>query len=251
MRCDEAQFLLHALLDRELDAGHSSEVEVHLADCPRCTAQLHAYRDLRQMMLSAELRFVAPPRLRHRIDNALPTSRAPNRRTLLQGFALGAAASAIAASGMVVVIQRADWDQRILDEIISAHLRSLQVGHLTDVQTSDQHTVKPWFNGKLDAAPPVFDLATQGFTLLGGRLDYIDGRAIASIVYQRRAHVINLFIAPVAKPERTPGLVSERGFNIWRWTEQGLSFWAVSDINADELQEFGNRLEAAILSGKT
>jgi anti-sigma factor RsiW len=115
------------------------------------------------------------------------------------------------------------------------------------VQTSNQHTVKPWFNGKVDVAPPVVDLTAQGFTLVGGRLDYIDGKAVASIVYRRRTHVINLFVAQgAAADHRGAKLEKVQGFNIRRWNAQGLEFWAVSDIDAEELQEFGSKLEAAL-----
>jgi anti-sigma factor RsiW len=132
----------------------------------------------------------------------------------------------------------------MLGDVVSAHLRSLQADHLIDVQSSDQHTVKPWFNGRLDVSPPVIDLTAQGFTLLGGRLDYIDGRAVATIVYRRRVHVINLFVTPStgagAKVERV------QGFNVRRWTWSDLDFWAISDIGADELQEFGEKFETAL-----
>jgi anti-sigma factor RsiW len=144
---------------------------------------------------------------------------------------------------------RKEEDQRILGDVVSAHLRSLQGDHLIDVASSDQHTVKPWFNGRLDVAPPVIDLTAQGFTLIGGRLDYIDGRPVAAIVYKRRAHVINLFVAPVMGPERRATIEQVQGFNIWRWTRSDLGFWAVSDINAEELQEFGEKFEAVVRSG--
>jgi anti-sigma factor RsiW len=127
---------------------------------------------------------------------------------------------------------------------VSAHLRSLQADHLTDVKSSDQHTVKPWFNGRLDVSPPVIDLTAQGFTLLGGRLDYIDGRAVATVVYQRRSHVINVFVTQSsgagAKFERV------QGFNIRRWSWSDLDFWAISDIDADELREFEQKFETAL-----
>ena len=163
---------------------------------------------------------------------------------------MGSMVSAAAAATVMFAIVRTDQDQRLFSEVISAHLRSLQAEHLTDVETSDQHTVKPWFNGKLDVAPPVVDLTAQGFTLLGGRLDYINGAGVAAIVYRRRRHVINLFVAPGAGAEdRGAKTEPVQGFNIRRWTEQGLNFWAVSDINAGELQEFGQKFEAALRPG--
>src|SRR6266404_1816622 len=177
-------------------------------------------------------RYSAPAALRQRIEAALPQPKAaPNRRAVLRGFAMGSAVSAMAATGLVAIVLRQDDVERIQSEVVSAHLRSLQAGHLTDVVSTDQHTVKPWFNGKLDVAPPVIDLTAQGFTLIGGRLDYVDTRPIGAIVYRRRAHVINLFVAQTANTERRSAH-SEiiQGFSIRRWSDRGLNFWAVSDI---------------------
>jgi anti-sigma factor RsiW len=246
MTCDEAKILLDAFLDGELDAGHSREVEAHVASCPRCSAQLRGDRALREALSAPELRFAAPVGLRRRINAALPEKYAPSRRTLLRGFAMGTALSGIAATGAAVIVFRADEEQRILDEVVTAHLRSLQMAHLIDVESSDQHTVKPWFSGKLDVAPPVVDLTAQGFKLLGGRLDYVNGRTVASIVYQRRAHVINLFVAPTASSERSAKIETVHGFNIRYWSEEGLNFWAVSDIGVDELREFGTKFDVAL-----
>jgi len=165
---------------------------------------------------------------------------------VLRGFALGSAVSAMAATGLVAIVLRNDDEQRIESEIVSAHLRSLQAGHLTDVVSSDQHTVKPWFNGRLDVAPPVIDLTAQGFALIGGRLDFVDGRALGAVVYRRRAHIINLFVAQTASTEhRAAKIDSVQGFNIRRWSDRGLNYWAISDIGADELSEFGEKFEAA------
>jgi anti-sigma factor RsiW len=250
MTCDEAEILLHALIDGELDAGHAREVEDHIATCPRCAAQLQAYRDMSKAVAGANLRYAAPPELRRRIEAALPQARVPNRRGVLRGFAMGSAISAIAATGLFAVILRNDDEQRIQSEVVSAHLRSLQAGHLTDVLSTDQHTVKPWFNGKLDVAPPVVDLTAQGFTLIGGRLDYVDTRPIGAIVYRRRSHVINLFVAQTASTERRAAKIEAlQGFNIRRWSERGLNYWAVSDLAADELAEFGEKFEGAMRSG--
>ncbi len=254
MTCDEAEILLHALIDGELDAGHAREVETHIAGCPRCAAQLAAFRDMRAAMADVRLNFTASPSLRRRIDTALPQPalRDPSRRALLKGFGLGTAVSAAAAAGVVAMLFRADEQQRVLGDVVSAHLRSLQAEHLIDVQSSDQHTVKPWFNGRLDIAPPVVDLTAQGFTLIGGRLDYIDGKPVAAIVYRRRIHVINLFVMPAGTPDlRGPRTEVVQGFNIRRWNEPGFALLAISDLNAEELQEFSEKFERALHTNGT
>jgi anti-sigma factor RsiW len=248
MTCAEAEIVLHALLDGELDAGHAHDVEAHVGNCPRCATQLRAYREMQHAMLAAPLRFTAPTSLRRRIERALPSAppRVASRRSMLKGFAMGTALSAAIAASLVIGVIRTDQDQRVLGDVFSAHVRSLQADHLTDVQTSDQHTVKPWFNGKVDVAPPVVDLTAQGFRLIGGRLDYLDGKAVASIVYRRRMHVINLFIAQAAPSEPQGRKIDKiQGFNIRRWNAQGFEFWAVSDIDAAELQEFVEKFDAA------
>jgi anti-sigma factor RsiW len=260
MTCDEAEILLHALIDGELDAGHARDVENHIAGCPSCTGQLKIYREMSQAIAGAGVRYTAPAELRRRIEASLPQTQtqpqtqpqtlAPNRRSVLRGFAMGSAVSAIAATGLFAIVLRHDDEQLITSEIVSAHLRSLQAGHLTDVISTDQHTVKPWFNGRLDVSPPVIDLTAQGFTLIGGRLDYIDARAIGAIVYRRRQHIINLFVAQTASTESRPAKTETiQGFNIRRWSDRGLNYWAVSDIGADELAEFSDKFEAATKTG--
>lgn len=248
MTCDEAEILIHALIDGELDAGHAREVEAHVAECPRCAAALAAYRRMSQAIADADLRYAAPESLRQRIFAPAPktTPTPPSRRAVVRGFALGSAVSALAATGLVAIMLRNDDEQRIISGIVSAHLRSLQAGHLTDVLSTDQHTVKPWFNGKIDVAPPVIDLTAQGFTLIGGRLDYIDARPIGAVVYRRRQHIINLFVAQTASMERrAPRTDMFQGYNVRYWSDRGLNFWAVSDIGADELAEFSEKFEAA------
>ena len=250
MTCDEAEILLHALIDGELDAGNTRAVEDHIAGCPRCAAQLRDYREMSKMIAGADVRYKAPLELRRRIEASLPQpAHVPSRRAVLRGFAMGSAVSALAATGLVAIVLRSDDEARIQSEVVSAHLRSLQAGHLTDVISTDQHTVKPWFNGKLDVAPPVVDLTAQGFTLIGGRLDYVDARPIGAIVYRRRAHVINLFVAQTASTERRAAKTETlQGFNIRRWSDRGLNYWAVSDLAADELAEFGEKFETAMRS---
>jgi anti-sigma factor RsiW len=243
MTCDEAEILLHALVDGELDAGHAREVEAHLATCAKCAAAARDYREMKKMMADSGLRYTAPSELRRRIEASLPHAEVPTRRAVLRGFALGSAVSAMAATGLFAVILRSGDEARLQTEFVSAHLRSLQANHLTDVVSTDQHTVKPWFNGRLDVAPPVVDLSSQGFTLVGGRLDYIDGRPVGALIYRRRQHVINLFVAQGANAETRAETV--QGFNVHRWSERGLNYWAVSDLAKDELANFCEKFEAA------
>ncbi len=265
MTCDEAEILLHALIDGELDAGHARDVETHVAACPACAEKLKAFRAMRQSFAQAPLKEAAPAHLRNRIEAALAvpaaTVTAPRHtwfasmraswreswKNFFGGFAVGTALSAAVAASLVIAVVRNDQNQQIASDVVSAHLRSLQAGHLTDVETSDQHTVKPWFNGRLDVAPPVIDLTAQGFTLIGGRLDYINGQPVASIVYRRRKHVINLFVAQQLGTA-VHGVKDEsvQGFNIRHWREGGLDLWAVSDIDAGELDEFGQKFTAAL-----
>ncbi len=261
MTCDEAEILLHALIDSELDAGHARDVETHVAACPACAEKLRAFRAMHESFMQAPLKEAAPAHLRNRIEAALAvpaaTISAPRQSWLASaraswknffgGFAVGTALSAAVAASLVIAVVRNDQNQQIASDVVSAHLRSLQAGHLTDVETSDQHTVKPWFNGKLDVAPPVIDLTAQGFTLIGGRLDYINGQPVASIVYRRRKHVINLFVAQQLGAA-VHGVKDEivQGFNIRHWSESGLDLWAVSDIDAGELDEFGQKFTAAL-----
>ncbi|HEY0851529.1 MAG TPA: anti-sigma factor [Bradyrhizobium sp.] len=246
MTCDEAEILLHALIDSELDASHAREVEAHLATCAKCSAAARDYREMKKAIAQGGLRYKAPPELRRRIEASLPQAQAPTRRTLLKGFAMGSAVSAIAASGLFAIVLRGDDEERLQTAFVSAHLRSLQAGHLTDVVSTDQHTVKPWFNGRLDVSPPVIDLGPQGFALIGGRLDYVDGRPVGAVIYRRRQHVINLFVAQGASSEpRAATMETVQGFNIRHWSERGLDYWAVSDLATDELANFGDRFEAA------
>jgi anti-sigma factor RsiW len=255
MICENSEILLNALIDGELDAGHVRDVEKHVAACSACAEQLTEFREIHDAVSAAGLKMVAPADLRSRIEKALPSARIialrkffqPSRRAFFGGFAVGTALSAALAASLVLTVVGTDQQQTIANEVVSAHIRSLQAGHLIDVETSDQHTVKPWFNGKLDVAPPVVDLTAQGFMLLGGRLDYIDGESVASVVYQRRKHIINLFVAQrLGVSHASTSIESIQGYNVRHWSEAGLDFWAVSDIAPDELNEFGQKMVAAL-----
>jgi anti-sigma factor RsiW len=257
MRCDESDVMLHALIDGELDAGHARDVEAHVAGCAGCGEKFAAFRTMHEVMSAAPLKETAPAHLRNRIEALMgtPASRVvsirqfmqPTRRSFFGGFAIGSALSAAVAASLVFTVIRRDQAETIADEVVSAHIRSLQAGHLMDVETSDRHTVKPWFNGRVDVAPPVVDLTAESFTLLGGRLDYIDSEPVAVIVYQRRKHVINLFVAQHlgARHARTIAK-SIQGYNVRHWSQDGLDLWAVSDLAGDELDEFVQKIATAL-----
>ena len=257
MNCAECEILLHALIDDELDAGHARDVEAHVASCSACAEKLQAFRAMRSAMARAKLKDTASVALRARIEATLPSPSPqiiaprqflrPSRRSFFGGFGAGVVVSGALAASLMLTVFRIDPEQIIGNEAVSAHLRSLQAGHLTDVETSEQHTVKPWFNGKLDVAPPVVDLTAQGFTLIGGRLDELGGETVAAIVYRRRQHIINLFVSRRQEGERRGEFGETRhGFNVRHWTEDGLDYWAVSDINAGELDEFCQKFKAAL-----
>lgn len=252
--CDDMKVLLHGHLDGELDAANAFQVEDHLRTCPVCAGEYRHLTELRTILRRDELQYRAPAALRVRILGAIepapepPVASIPVRwwRRLWQGQHLGLPAAAFAAGlAMVMVVPRQSPD--LEHELVSEHVRSLMANHLTDVMTSDQHTVKPWFDGRLDFAPPVVDLASEGFALTGGRLDYIAGRAVAALVYKRREHVINLFIWPAG----TSGIGADRvqssvanGYNTLHWSGNGMTFWALSDLNPAELQEFMRRFQS-------
>jgi len=258
MNCQEMNRLIHAYIDGELDLVRSLEVEQHLEHCPSCALMLKNHQRLRSTMTSGSLYYNSPPGLQKRVQSAVRKT-VKSERTLWArewgwlGAGLSLAAAAILLALILVpAFMRRSSDDLLAQETVSAHVRSLMASHLTDVSSSDQHTVKPWFNGKLDIAPPVLDLTAQGFTLIGGRLDYVDEKAAASIVYRRRKHVINLFVTQATDSEYRPAkLNTVQGYNVLRWRAQGLEFFAISDLNAEELKEFGDKFAAGFNRGTT
>ncbi len=244
MSCGELGELIHGYLDAEFDLTRSLEIERHLNNCPACAQAYAEHLSLRRAIAGNTLYFEAPKSLKSRVRSAVrQAGRAeagPRRlvwRWKFLWIPLGAAATALFV--FFTFLSRPATETQIAQEAVSAHLRSLLPGHLVDVLSSDQHTVKPWFNGKLDFSPPVRDLAAQGFPLVGGRLDYVGNRPVAAVVYQRRKHLINLFIWPSTHPAGTgeKSLV-ENGYNLIPWNQSGMSCWAVSDLNVTELWQF-------------
>ena len=235
--CADQELLLGGLIDNELDAANIAMVEAHVARCEDCRQELERLQAVRNLLRTDGVRHFAPVELSQRIA-ALPelaASRAANYNRLLRWLGPGLA-GALAASLAMVTLLPPGADSVVDQEIVSSHVRSLQPGHLTDVQTTNQHIVKPWFNGRIDFSPPVPELADQGFPLAGGRLDSIDGRTVAAIVYHRRLHTVNLFVWPA----RNGGdrAFMKDGFGVTEWSRNGLRFAAVSDIPAAELRQF-------------
>jgi anti-sigma factor RsiW len=248
VNCKETQNLLHAYSDGELDLVRNLDVEQHLRECDGCSQAYRSLQALRSAVRSSALRFDAPPRLRRNLRRALREAGRPERPPRSIPWRLAPAFGALVLCalvvwGMVHGFPGPSGRSLVAQEVLASHLRSLMAQHLTDVLSSDQHTVKPWFNGKLDFSPPVQDLAKEGFPLAGGRLDYLDGQPVAALVYHRRQHVINLFIWPAAAGAAPgPAQVTERGYHLLHWTGGGMTFWAVSDLNPAELREFAARL---------
>ena len=273
MNCEEAIKLMDGYLDGELDPITNQAIEEHLRDCHNCNQAYETHRSLILAMGNATPYYKAPAGLRERIQASLreeiaerptrdlapdaqpPFSRKrPESRTLLLGTPwnwLGLAAAiilaAIIAFNFLPQRQRPETDQFLATQLIASHVRSLMADHLTDVGSSDQHTVKPWLDQKLDFAPPVVDLSSTGFPLVGGRLDYLDNHPVAALVYQRRKHFINLFVWPVAdKAAKATTEMTRQGYQMLHWVDPDFNYWAVSDVNEKELQEFKQLFERQI-----
>jgi len=270
MNCEEATKLMDGYLDGELDPITSQTIEEHLRGCSTCEQTYKANSALIRAMERATPYYKAPAQLRERIQSSLREEiaepparkvvrdsqvlfrrRQPELRTILLGtpwnwLALAAAIifAAIIALNLVPRLQRPGADQFLATQLIAGHVRSLMANHLADVASSDQHTVKPWLDAKLDFAPAVVDLSSEGFPLIGGRLDYLDNRPVAALIYQRRKHFINLFVWP-AGPDtsRTPKAISRQGYQLLHWADSDFTYWAVSDVNEKDLQTFKQLFE--------
>ena len=276
MNCEEATKLMDGYLDGELDPITNQAIEQHLRECRNCDQAYKTHGSLIRAIGNATPYYKAPAALRERIQSSLREEIAerpmqnvvrdarqlfrrkqPELRTSLWGTpwnwlglaGLGLAAAIIFAAiitlNSVPRLQRPGADQFLATQLIASHVRSLMANHLTDVASSDQHTVKPWLDAKLDFAPPVVDLASEGFPLVGGRLDYLDNRPAAALVYQRRKHFINLFVWPGEAGAARPTMaMSHQGYQLVYWADPDFNYWAVSDVNANDLQTFKQQFEA-------
>jgi mycothiol system anti-sigma-R factor len=270
MNCEEATKLMDGYLDGEMDPMTSQEIEQHLRECHNCEQAYEAHTALAHAISRGAPYYKAPAELRQRIQSSLRdavgvsasrsaarenhpllTSRRAERRLVLpeipwNWLALAAAIilAAIIASSLLPRLRPPSSDQFLATQLIASHVRSLMADHLTDVASSDQHTVKPWLDTKLDFAPPVVDLASEGFPLIGGRLDYLDNRPVAALVYQRRKHFINLFVWPAASDAaKAPQTITRQGYQLLHWADPDFNYWAVSDVNANDLQTFKQQFE--------
>ena len=253
MHCADAKQAIEQYQDGELDPVRGDAVREHLATCPACAKAAEQLGNLRLAIRDGATYFTAPDALRRRV--AVHASRSPiaalKRRIELPlwGFAgVAAVAMALAVSVTVAVVLPQGMDT-LSREVVSNHVRSLMVDHLADVATSDQHTVKPWFAGKLDFSPPVEDLSAAGYPLVGGRLDYLDGKTVAALVYQRHQHRINLFVWPAATAATAERTATINGYNMISWGQDGLRLWAVSDLNAKELETLVQLLQGTKRAG--
>ena len=237
----EAQ--LDAYLDGELAAPDAAELEQHLRTCPACSRLERRRRALSAAVRGAMPRFQASDTLRARVRAAVRTDTQTARPPAYwRPLAVAASLAVVAVGSWRLALRRAAADD-ITNQVLASHVRSLMPGHLTDVQSSDQHTVKPWFNGKLDFSPPVYDFAGRGFPLLGGRLEYVAGRPVAALVYGRRQHLINVFLWPAGRGGEGPATVTQQGYHLLHWTAGGYTCWAASDLGLVELREFATLLE--------
>ena len=234
--CLDQELLLGGLVDGELDAAHTALTEAHAARCEGCREELERLQALHNLLARDNVRHTASEALARRIHVLPELSDRPAKRPVLPGWLAPSLGGALAASLALVTFIQPSNQPNFDEQLVSSHVRSLQPGHLIDVQTSNQHVVKPWFNGKVDFSPPVPELADRGFPLVGGRLDSVDGETVGVIVYRRRLHAVNLFIWRSDKA--FTGMSVEHGFNLAKWNEGGLNFAAVSDVAPQELGEF-------------
>ena len=249
MSCELTHSVLHGYLDGELDAARAAEFEHHLLSCSQCVAELETQEKLRSTIQNAALRERAPEKLRRNLQAALSGTtetvrtvtpirpKSSIRPTWWLTLAAAAVFVIVLGSRFLPNLTQSRGGNEMASAIVDAHLRSLQPGHLEDVISTDQHTVKPWFDGRIDFAPPVHDFVSDGFPLQGGRLDVVRGKTVAVLVYGRRKHVINVFVWPTNEPDLSAQQGSQLGYNWIDWRKGGMEFSAISDVSASELVE--------------
>ena len=238
---EQIRELIHPYVDGELDLLTARETEQHLRSCADCRGVERAVRALRETLASSQPVYRAPSHLRKNVRAALRHEAKTTEKTFNPWviFATGGACALIVLGAVLFQATRVSRDNTLVSEVVANHVRSLLGTHLVDVASSDQHTVKPWFDGKIDFAPEVRDLSGDGFPLIGGRLDYLGGKTVVALVYQRNKHPINVLIMPAtANRDTSPSAITRRGYNVLSWTHNEMKYWAVSDLNEAELRRF-------------
>ncbi|HET7882428.1 MAG TPA: anti-sigma factor [Acetobacteraceae bacterium] len=241
MECRRADGLLSGLIDHELWPLSRLRVTRHLARCAACAGKVEELRAVQAAIRTKLPYHRAPPGLAARIGAALPREAAPQAARpwfRLPAFSLAGTGLAGAVAGVALTLLFVGGSDDATQAVIGSHIRSMQVGHLTDVTTSDQHTVKPWLAAHLDVSPAVRELKDAGFPLVGGRMDYIDGHPAAAVVYTRAKHVINLFAWASTGKDEGFHKETRQGFNVVTWRRSGIQYYAVSDVEAEQLVEF-------------
>jgi anti-sigma factor RsiW len=231
MTCREAGPLLHARLDNELDMAGAAGIDLHLSECRACAAQYAALGNLHEEIIAADLAYAPGPALERKLASQFIKSKKPR-------FTFFMATAAAAACAVVAIVAISGRTDALDTEILDNHLRSLQPMHQVDVPSSDRHTVKPWFQGKLNFSPPVPDLSKDNFILIGGRLEVVNRQPAAAIVYRRGQHIVSLYVSPSQGPDSKPGLHEMDGYRLVHWRKNNESYWAVSDVDASDLRAF-------------
>ena len=244
MNHDEIRELLHAHVDGELDLVNAREIEQHLRVCEECRRAEEQIRQLGEALATDAPSYRAPAHLRRNIRAALrrEVSAEEKNFSFWPIFAASAAFAVLMLGLIFFLSNRTSSEGKVVDEVIGNHVRSLLATHLVDIASSDQHTVKPWFDGKIDFAPDVHDFAMSGFPLVGGRLDYLDDKTVVALVYQRNKHPINVFVMPSGSGDTASASMTRRGYNVLSWTHHDMRYWVVSDLNETELRQLASLL---------
>ena len=251
MNCTEAHRFLHAYIDNELDIAHTLDIERHLETCAACLENYNEYQALRNAMKGGSLYFTAPEKLQKNVSSALRQrkraafiARAASWRELgvVAAACLIAVALAVLLSGILRTTPTTPpgGGVAIHQQVFDSHMRSLMANHLVDIRSSNPDSIKPWFKGKLDYTPYVYDLTSDGYSLVGARLDYLNNRAVAAIVYQHQGHIINFFLWPTKQSTASIAMSTIRGYRLANWTDEKMDCWAISDADQSAIQKFAS-----------
>jgi anti-sigma factor RsiW len=263
MDCSEARVLLAGYVDGELPTPECSRLDAHVAGCPGCRRERSVQAFIHLELRREARRFPAPSALQRRLRALAEAARVEDGHSFARRWSArlgafwaqsgarlaaptaGLALAALLSANVVLLSSLPSKEDALAAEVVGSHVRALMGARSIDVASSDRHTVKPWFAGKLDFSPPVSDLAAEGFALVGGRLDYVDEQPVAALVYQRRKHVIDVFIWPAPGASSAPAAsVARRGYNLLHWVKFGMNYWIVSDLESEELKQLERLLAA-------